>query len=101
MYIRRFNKLNLQNIQMKSFVKRYTKTHEHGKYKKDYYHYSKIYNKEFVNNFFFDPKVEQYLEDNFNIDKCFITKDTLDEVIKNNIVHNKSISFRIYYLSKP
>jgi hypothetical protein len=83
LYMRRIYKTKILHSLFKSYTS-YTnnqnRKNEHDKYKKDFYYYRNIYNTEFVHNFFYDPKVEQYLEDNFNIDKCLITNDTLEDV---------------------
>jgi hypothetical protein len=78
--IKRINKLHFFKFNFINYTKNYTNKNEHAKYKRDYNHYTKLYNKEFVQNFFADPKVEQYLEDYYNIDKCFITQESIDEV---------------------
>jgi hypothetical protein len=40
----------------------------------------KAYNEEFIYNLFNDKKVEKYLAQNYNIDKCLLNDETMNNV---------------------
>jgi hypothetical protein len=56
-------------------------------FSKKKYNRAKIYNEEFIYNLFKDKNIEKYLALNYNIDKCLLNEDSLNNVKILILVH--------------